>query len=315
MFGVPDRLADDFMALAVARSGPARAFFDGLDDTIDGASHATSIHNERCVGNVRGAIQWSETITAWSNGIGINDVFVCSVSVRDYDVAENRLVVWLLSTITDGVRSAHPSARDWFGGGALAEINLRNDMALAYLDHRRLRDVARKRPSARDLRSTRMSRQRRGYRSAVDLFESLASPLADHEVHGLASSDTAEHHRVFGLLMDAMASLGLAVPMLRATADMVTCGPISYRQPDTPVDRRASRERGLLVGDTRIVTAVDDARTWDDARPRVLVRTHEDALSVMAALRPAALRAPSVSMTDATEAASRDAAPTTGIRT
>ena len=302
LFGVPDRLADDFMALAVLRSGAARAFFDGLDDTINGASHATTIRSERCVGNVRGAIQWSETITAWSNGIGVNDVFVCSVSVRDYDVSENRLVVWLLSTLADGVRTADPQVRNWFGGGAIAEINLRNDMALAYLDHRRLRDVARRRPSARDIRSARMSRQRRSYRTAVDLYEGMHSPLADHEVHGLSSSDTTEHHRVFGLLMDAMAALGLAVPLLRTTADMVTCGPIRYRQPDTDVDRRATRERGLFVGDIRIATAVDDDRVWDDDRQRVIVRTLDDAVAVIAATRTTVAA-------DATGAAFQNAAP------
>ena len=89
--GVPMQLMDDVMYIATARSRPAARLLARTPELMRNLSHRTTVKTERCVGHVRGPIQWSAPITAWASGVGGNDVFVRGPPPRDFAVPETRL--------------------------------------------------------------------------------------------------------------------------------------------------------------------------------------------------------------------------------
>src|SRR3954470_20404347 len=86
--GVPPQITDDVVLVSAARSRPAARLVARTPTILRTLAHQTTTHSERCVGPVRGPIQWAETITAWSSGVGVDDVFICVSPRRDFDVPE-----------------------------------------------------------------------------------------------------------------------------------------------------------------------------------------------------------------------------------
>ena len=54
---------------------------------------ATTNRPERCHGEIRGPVQWSETISARGATAGASDLFICTTTARAYDTPENRILV------------------------------------------------------------------------------------------------------------------------------------------------------------------------------------------------------------------------------
>lgn len=280
--GVPPQLADDVMLLAMARSRPAVRLVARRDEMLRSLAHQTVVATERCVGHVRGPILWSETITAWASGVGVDDVFVCASPRRDFDVVENRLLVWLLQRLVAAGRRASGDGRVFFTREIVERVVTHGHVAQDLLAHRNLRGVTRRRPTGKELRMVRQSRHRATYAVALRLAERVSAPFDADEVRGLCTQTTVEHHRVIGAIADAMAARGLAVPQLRVRGDMVEMGPLRYRNPAIFPDRRISGRSGLYWGDVRVSTIADDppaeGRGEDAAaHPRVVVASPDDA--------------------------------------
>lgn len=276
--GVPTHLVDDVMYLATARSRPAGRLVARTPDIMRHLAHRTVTHTERCVGHVRGPIQWSETITAWSSGIGVDDVFVCITPRRDFDVAENRLLAWLLTRLVVAGRRSRGDAARHFAPDELDRIRSHATTAQKLLAHKVLRGVSNQKPSGRELRDIRKSRHLATYSPAVKLAERVRRPLMSTEARALVTQSTIEHHRVMTMLMDSQRARGLAVPRLAIRGDFAVSGLLRFRNPAIMVDRRLSAESGLFFGTTRVLTAGDtDVSGSVGAEPTYVVSTQAEA--------------------------------------
>lgn len=258
MCGVPMQLMDDVMYIAAARSRPAARLMARTPDILRHMAHQTTVKTERCIGHVRGPIQWSETITAWSSGIGVDDVFVCGTPQRDFDVPENRLLVWLLKRLVAGGRRCTGDAAGWFAPDEVERVREQGRAAQKLLAHRTLRTVTVRKVDGRELRLIRKSRHLATYGPALKLAERVTNPFTALDARALVSDATVEHHRVMMMLLDAVRAQGRAVPMLTIRGDFMVSGPLRYRNPSIMVDRRLSAENGLYFGDTRVVARLDD---------------------------------------------------------
>ncbi len=276
--GVPTHLVDDVMYLATARSRPAGRLVARTPDIMRHLAHRTVTHTERCVGHVRGPIQWSETITAWSSGIGVDDVFVCVTPRRDFDVAENRLLAWLLTRLVVAGRRSRGDAARLLAPDELDRVRAHATAAQRFLAHKVLRGVSSQKLTGREFRDIRKSRHLATYSPAVKLAERVRRPLLSTEARTLVSQSTIEHHRVMMMLMDSQRALGLAVPKLAIRGDFAVSGLLRYRNPSIMVDRRLSAESGLFFGTTRVLTASDTAGSGSSgAEPAYVVSTQAEA--------------------------------------
>lgn len=284
--GVPPQLADDVMLLAMARSRPAVGLIGRSDELLRSLAHQTVVATERCVGHVRGPILWSETITAWASGVGVDDVFVCTSPRRDFDVVENRLVVWLLRRLVAAGRRTSGDGRVYFTPEILERVTSHGRAAQQLLGHRHLRTVTVRKPTGKEMRMVRKSRHHAAYATAVRLAERVPSPFEADEVRALCTQTTVEHHRVMAAIGDALASRGQAVPMLRIRGDMVELGPLRYRNPAIYPDRRVSGRSGMFWGDARVLTVADEPKDEDrlpdgTPRPQVTIGSTDDALALV----------------------------------
>jgi len=277
--GVPLQTMNDVMFVAMARSRPAARLLARAPELMRNLSHQTTVHTERCVGHVRGPIQWSETITAWSSGVGVNDVFVCSSPRRDFDVPENRLLVWLLKRIVSAGRRANGDAGRLFPAEDVARVVALGQQSQRLLSHPALRGIPIRKLDGREWRLVRKSRHLDTYQPVIRLAERVNRPFSAMDALGLSSSATQEHHRVMTLLFDAVRARGHAVPLLSVRGDFVVAGHVRYRNPYVMVDRRLSGENGLFFGDVRILTRAETV--GGDSGASALVVSADDAAAVV----------------------------------
>lgn len=277
--GVPMQLMDDVMYIAAARSRPAARLLARTPELMRNLSHQTTVKTERCVGHVRGPIQWSETITAWGSGVGVNDVFICGTPRRDFDVPENRLLVWLLKRLVSAGRRTQSDAASWFPPEEIERVREQGRQAQRLISHPSLRGIAPRKLDGREWRLVRKSRHLDMYGPAIKLAERVSRPFGATEARSLASPATQEHHRVMVMLLDAVKARGHAVPLLSVRGDFMVSGQLRYRNPYVMVDRRLSAESGMFFGPVRVLTRAETIGS-DDGRT-ALVITPADATALV----------------------------------
>lgn len=281
--GVPMQLMDDVMYIATARSRPAGRLLARTPELMRNLSHQTTVKTERCVGHVRGPIQWSETITAWGSGVGVNDVFICGTPRRDFDVPENRLIVWLLKRLVSAGRRTAGDAANWFDPEDIERVRLQGRSAQKLLSHPSLRGISARKLDGREWRLVRKSRHLDTYGPAIKLAERVAKPFGATEARAIASAATQEHHRVMLMLLDAVKARGHAVPQLTIRGDFMVSGHLRYRNPYIMVDRRLSAESGMFFGATRVLTRAETVPE-DETGGTAVVMTQSDATALVDAV-------------------------------
>ena len=280
--GVPPQLTDNVMLVGAARSRPVVKLMTRPGDLMRSLAHQTTAYNERCVGHVRGPILWSETITAWSSGVGVDDVFICTSPRRDFDVPENRLFAWVLKRLVIAGRTARGEAADWFPADVVEKVREQSWAAQKLLEHRSLRGVSVRRPTGREMQSVRKSRHVGTYEPVLRAAARFGHPFEAQEVPGLVGQATIEHHRVLLAIADRLRARGLAVPQMTVRGDFVASGSLRYRNPDIYVDRRISGLNGMFLGDVRLLSVADETPA-DDVRPdgsprrQVRIESNDDA--------------------------------------
>ena len=227
--GLPAAEMADLAELAIAHSHEAHVFLDLLASTVRQFQSTTLMETERCVGQVRGPIMWSETITAWSTGLGADDVFVCMAPRRHYDLAENRVVAWLLWRLGRASRHLDTAASMRLDEGARHEVARNSAVAKRWLRHRFLVEVEHRRPRSADLRRARATRHPRPYEPAFALLDRTVRPFHADEVVDLVDPATDARLAAFSHIIDAVEAHGIAVPALGVHRGAVGSGRLVFR--------------------------------------------------------------------------------------
>jgi len=291
--GVPDEEVADLAELSIAHSHEAQVFLDLMPATVRQLQSTTTMHTERCVGHVRGPILWSETITAWSSGVGADDVFVCIAPVRDHDIAENRMVAWLLHRLNRASRQLDTAASMRFDDAARAEIARNAASARRWLAHRHLADVERRRPRPADRRKARSTRHRQPYEPAFALADRVDHPFVADELEDLLDERQRARLGVLAAILDELEDGGAELPPLRIAGRAVGAGRLVFRHPrHFPAEMAGIELAGTLLD---VSVAADPTEVEHDrqrlarragGRPFELVTTRDGvADAVAAALR------------------------------
>jgi hypothetical protein len=220
---------------------------------------ATTSRFERCFGEIRGPVQWSETMSARGATAGAADLYVCSTTARAYDTAENRVLVAALATVVDAARALER-------GATIAEVEeARTDLgryarrnatlALRYLDHRALSGVTRRPPTTKEIQRVRTSKRASTYLPAVLVLERAASPMGPLDVEGMADDRTWAEHTTLADVLDVLERRGHSV-LLRVHRGTLTGGPVTYVHADHP---SRHDEAGIHVGSTRLEPEASEA--------------------------------------------------------
>ena len=285
--GLSRPAAGELVGTEVATSVEAGALLSAFPTTVRSLATSMSTQAERCIGELRGPVLWSETLSARASSFGDPDLYICSTPARAYDIDENRVLVAALLAVRDAAKSAveHQGAVTRYQDPSVRTAIRNGNDAGRFAEHPSLSDVKRQRPSPRALKRTRTGKKRGSYETAVRMLDRVAEPLGPTQLLGLCDRRTRAQHRVLVHVLRTLEDLGGPLPEIRAESGRLLSGPVQYHHPNRA--RELRRSAGIVVGDLLIdvperlgATDLDDARATlarrASGRSSVVVRSAED---------------------------------------
>ena len=248
LLGLPAEVVAQLVGVMVATCDEAQTLVDTMPATLRNLRTSIGTNHQRCVGELRGPVQWSETSAAQASSLGNTDVFVCAVPQRAYDIEQNQVLVAALRAVAEAGREAERAADQAPGGDRLDRARDNARAARRYLEHRALDQVRLDgRPSRRAVNRTRGGKSSQVYAPALDMLARVAEPLSLEELVPFRDRRTRSQHAVVVAVIRELERRGLAIPALRAESGSLFAGPVEYRHPH----RRGARDlvHGVIVGD------------------------------------------------------------------
>jgi hypothetical protein len=262
--GLSARVAAAQIATAVAGSPEADRLLDELPRTIRSLATSTALHTERCRGELRGPVLWSETISARASSFGDEDLHICLTPSRAYDVGENRVLVAALVAVRDAAQVAmeHTPAHD-HDSALFARIRRNGTDARRFVEHPSLAGVARVVPTGRMLARTRASKKRRSYSPALDLLSRAANPLDAPTVRAWCDRRTRAQLWMLTAVLAGIEAAGVHVPAVRAVDGHLEVGDLRFHRPALLGDPRSPS--GITFG-SLLVDVPDELADPDRSR-------------------------------------------------
>lgn len=245
--GLSPVAVSQLVGIVVTSSAEAHLLIDTMPKAI--RALATSIHTsaERCIGELRGPVLWSETMSARASSFGDPDLFVCSTPSRAYDIDENRVLTAALAEVGRGHDLASEWAIDHGHDNPLVVDALHvGAEAARYLDHPSLRNVSRRRPTARAVKRTRSGKHKATYGPALALLERASNPLTPQNVLAWCDERTLAQVRLLVMVMRMLETSGRTLPELRVEKGALYSGPVQYYHPRELTGRPTMS--GIVVG-------------------------------------------------------------------
>ena len=240
----------------IATSGEAGRLLATMPMAIRSLAISTTVRAERCVGQVRGPILWSETAAAQASAAGDMGILVCALPEKAYDTPQNQVLVAALTAVVRAARAVDGGVPGVVPEEILHAARANGSRAAHYLDHRALSGVTARTPSGRDLHRTRVGNRRRTYQEAVAMLARAVEPLdavsAPRVVEALVTPRSAAEHRVVAGLLRRAEARGHRPISLRVSHGAVEGGPLVYRN-----HGHASADgapAGIFVGDVRVTS-------------------------------------------------------------
>lgn len=250
---------------SIATSSEAATLLAEMPEILRNLSITTEQTAERCQGEIRGPVLWSETMAARAGTAGSTDVFVCLTARRAYDTPANRVLVAALTEIRRAAAAADPVEGGVRDDAAITEARRVGDEARRYLEHRTLRDVSRKRPSRRDVAAASRGRRNQRYRPALALLSRVRTPLGLADLLAFGDARTARQHRVVVALASGLHRLGTPLGRPRVTpGGELRAGRLVYRHPE--VARATGNPLHGIVVDRLLIDVPDPTSDPDPAR-------------------------------------------------
>lgn len=248
--GLPEATVDQLIGSRLATCPESERLLHRMPVISRALATTVSSRPERCVGELRGPVLWSETTAARGASAGAPDVYVCSVPRRDYDLEENRVLVAALVAIRDAGRAADLLPADAYDDETLRHARSNGHRATRWLQSAQLAKVPRTRPTGREIRRVRAGTRRSTYLPALRVLEEAYEPLSADELAPYCDRRTSAQHRLLVQLVDALERRGTLIPHFRANRGGLRAGPIEYYHPRVRGER--DRVHGILVNDVLI---------------------------------------------------------------
>ena len=240
LLGLPQRAARHLVGSVLATCDEAEDLLDAMPTIVRSMAIATTDQPERCYGELRGPVLWSETMSARSASAGDPGLFVCSTTTKAYDTPENRVLKVALATIERAGRDATHGLES-LTDDVQRRARHNEHRARHLLEHRTLSAVPVTRISGRTMRRTRGGSRRATYQPAVALLVRAAEPLRPHHLETYAPAATQADHRLLAAALAAQDARTASPAPLRTSHGALVSGPIRYEH-----------LTGVTIGDARI---------------------------------------------------------------
>jgi hypothetical protein len=233
------------VGLVLATSTEAQVLLDGMPATVRSLATSLQAHNERCIGELRGPVLWSETMSARASSFGDRDLFICATPSRAYDIDENRVLVAALRVVRDAGRDATDRATGPLEDPVLRLARKVGSAAGRWLDHPSLSPISAVKPTPRALRRTRSGKHRKTYQPALEVLDRAADPISAEEAFGWCRPVVRARQRLLLGLIERLEEDGRRqVPSFRAERGALLAGPLVFH----PGRHDGAGLSGVLLG-------------------------------------------------------------------
>jgi hypothetical protein len=239
LLGLPTRTTRQLVGTVLATSEEAEELLERMPHILRSLAIASTDQPERCYGELRGPVLWSETMSARASSAGDPGLYVCATTTKAYDTDENRVLKHALSSI-------HLAARDVEHGpdhhldDVVRRAKHNGHEASRLLEHQTLGAVPIVPLRARALHRTRAGSRRSTYRPALAMIRRAAEPLTASQVWALADEPTRGLHDVLAATIDAVAARIDTRPALHSHEGGLRWGALTFHHPArTQPGRRA----------------------------------------------------------------------------
>jgi len=251
LLGLSTDVVEQLVGVLVATCDEAEALLTGMPKTLRTLKTSVGSNNERCLGELRGPVQWSETLAAQASSLGNRDVYVCASTRRAYDIDENQVLVGALKAVARAGASVDTVSEEAYEDEGLRRAKHNAKVARRYLDHRTLEAIkVEGRPSPRAVKRTRSGKTRAAYRPALAMLERVNEPLSLDELSPYCDNRTRVQHGVLVGVIEELEARGMRVPALRAEGGSLFAGPVEFIHPRRRGDR--SRLHGVVIGNVLV---------------------------------------------------------------
>lgn len=268
------------VGVSVATSDEAEDLLSSFGGLVRSLATAMGTHPERCTGELRGPVLWSETLSARASSFGDPDLFVCSTPARAYDIDENRVLVYALESVSAAASRAviRTGTREWLSDPVLERAARNGQQAGRYARHPSLKGVRRGKPTPRELKRTRSGKKRYSYRPALNVLSRASDPVDAEELAVACDRRTQAQHEVVAAVLRALERAGAELPPLRVEDGQMYAGPVQYRH---RFHAGPGRPAGIVIGEMLLDVPGDGDEAALEARagggrPCALVRSIED---------------------------------------
>lgn len=269
------------VGLVLATSPEAARLLEEFPHTVRNLATSMRTHAERCVGELRGPVLWSETMSARGSSFGDEGLFVCAAPSRAYDIDENQVLVAALERVREAARWAEGTGDEPSNDEVLRRARHHGAEAARFALHPSLIRVTRRRPTARAIRRTRAGKHHRAYEPALRMLARADEPVGVDDVRAWCDERALARLRVLTGVIDRLERRGGALPAIRAERGALWCGPVQYHHTREPGP--GPRLGGVVVGQV-LVDVPDDPDERDRARATASLEAHAGGRPVVAVL-------------------------------
>ncbi len=255
--GLTANEAAGLLGARVATSELASTYLRKVPSLLRSGSITTVTEAETCYNEVRGPIQWSETLSARAASGSGALVFVCTSTRRGYDTPSNRALKEALAILREAAEAVGPTTALALSPDLQSQIRRVRSQAVQYSYHRILQDVSNQRMAPRDLRKLSASRRTSAAEDSLELIRFATDPLPASAVARLVDSETEAGHRLFLAVVAGLAEMGENVLPVRVAEGAVVAGAATYRH-------HRARHSGIRVGRTRVVLSESEITEMDE---------------------------------------------------
>lgn len=230
LLGIAPRTARQLVGAVLATADETEDLLDAMPRILRSLAIATTDRPERCLGELRGPVLWSETMSARSASAGDPGLFVCATTTKAYDTDENRVLKAALVAVEQAGLHAE-LGMEGYTDDVVRRARHNAHRAARLLEHQTLSQVPARRPSQRELGRTRGGSRRNTYQPALALLRRAGAPLHAGHVQAFADPRTAAQHDLLASILAALdAATGTRVT-LRTHQGALLGGPVTYRHP------------------------------------------------------------------------------------
>mgnify|MGYP001455414501 CR=1 FL=1 len=230
LLGLSGRAARQLIGAVLACSDEAEDLLDAMPRILRSLAIATTDRPERCMGELRGPVLWSETMSARSASAGDPGLFVCATTTKAYDTDQNRVLKAALSALEQAGLHAE-LGMEGHTDEVVRRARHNGHRAARLLEHQTLSQVPSRRPSRRELGRTRAGNRRHTYQPALAMLRRAASPLLAEHMQAFADQRTRAQHDLLASVLDHLDADNGRRTLLRSHHGALVGGPVRYQHP------------------------------------------------------------------------------------